>query len=181
MADKRENHFQTLIYDGNAVRRMGAPERLNEEERRSRVSEEELARGNQAGQKVSLREQQRVSLLAIAGFVMIAMLAVAVLASYVQLNSICARTVAAQSALTQLQSDYAKLETQDQEIFDNERLSKAASKAKLVKPGMNQQVYVELSDPDNAVVYHQSDGSPLVERAARGLRSFFSGVGEYFN
>lgn len=182
MADKRENPFRTLVYDGNAVRRMSDPQRLPQEElRKPRISEEELARGNQPGQKVALREQQRVSLLAIAGFVMVAMLAVAVLASYVQLNNVYARTVAAQSTLTQLESDYAKLEAQDQEIFDNERLSKAASKAHLVKPGMNQQVYVELSDPDNAVVYQQGDGVPVLERAVRGLRAFLSGVGEYFN
>ena len=183
MADNREYRFQTLVYDGNAVRRLGGAERLPEEEiiRKPRVSEEELERGRTTGQRLPLREQQRISLLAIAGFAMIAMLAVAVLASYVQLNNIYARTVAAQSALTQLESDYAKLEAQDQEIFDNARLSKAADKAHLVKPGINQQVFVELSDPDNAVVYHHSDGAPLVERTIQGLRSFFSGVGEYFN
>ena len=89
--------------------------------------------------------------------------------------------MAAQSTLTQLESDYAKLETQDQEIFDNARLNKVAAEAGLVKPGMNQQVYVELSDPDNAVVYRQDDGAGVVERAVQGLRSVFSGVGEYFN
>lgn len=184
MADRRENPFQTIVFDGNAVRRVNEPQRLPEEEilrRGARFPEEELDRANHAGQRLPLREQQKVSLLAIAGFVMIAMLAVAVLASYVQLNNVYARTVAAQSALTQLESDYAKLEAQDQEIFDNARLNRAAAKAHLVKPGMNQQVYVELSDPDNAVVYHQGEGAPLVERAVQGLRSFFSGVGAYFD
>jgi cell division protein FtsL len=185
MADKRENPFQTLVYDGNAVRQMGVPQRLPEEEnlhRAPRVPQEDLERGREStGQKIALREQQKVSLLAIAGFVMVAMLAVAVLTSHVQLNNIYARTVAAQSTLTQLESDYAKLETQDQEIFDNARLNKVAAEAGLVKPGMNQQVYVELSDPDNAVVYRQDDGAGVVERAVQGLRSVFSGVGEYFN
>ncbi len=186
MAEKRDNPFQTIVYDGNTVRRLGtAPQSLPEQEelRTTRVSEEELESGSHSsrGEHLPLREQERVSLLAVAGFAMIAMLAVAVLASHVQLNGIYARTVAAQSALTQLESDYAKLEAQDQEIFDNERLSKAAANADLVKPGINQQVYLELSDPDNAVVYQQGDGVPLVERAVQGLRAFFGGVGEYFN
>lgn len=189
MAEKRDNPFQTIVYDGNTVRRLGtAPQSLPEQEelRTTRVSEEELESGSHRSHRshrehLPLREQERVSLLAVAGFAMIAMLAVAVLASHVQLNGIYARTVAAQSALTQLESDYAKLEAQDQEIFDNERLSKAAANADLVKPGINQQVYLELSDPDNAVVYQQGDGVPLVERAVQGLRAFFGGVGEYFN
>lgn len=186
MAEKRDNPFQTIVYDGNTVRRLGtAPQSLPEQEelRTNRISEEELESGSHRRdrKRLPLREQQRVSVLAVAGFAMIAMLAVAVLASYVQLNGIYARTVAAQSALTQLESDYAKLEAQDQEIFDNERLSKAAADADLVKPGINQQVYLELSDPDNAVVYQQGDGMPLVERAVQGLRAFFGGVGEYFN
>lgn len=185
MAEQRENPFQTIVYDGNTVRRLGVPQRLPEQEERTlpRISDEELdsrSRSNQP-KKLPSREQQRVSLLAIAGFAMVAMLAVAVLSSYVQLNSVYARTVAAQSSLTQLESDYAKLEAQDQEIFDNQRLNKAAAKAHLVKPGLNQQVYVELSDPDNAVVYQQGDGVPLLDRAAQGLRSFLGGVGEYFN
>jgi cell division protein FtsL len=184
MADKRENPFQTIVFDGNAVRRVSEPQRLPEEEilrRGERFPAEELDRARHPVQKLPLREQQKVSLLAIAGFVMIAMLAVGVLASYVQLNGVYARTVAAQSTLTQLESDYAKLEAQDQEIFDNARLRKAASKANLVKPGMNQQVFVELSDPDNAVVYHQGEGTALADRAVQGLRTFFNNVGEYFD
>jgi cell division protein FtsL len=182
---KRNNPFQTLVYDGNTARRLNVPLGAGEQEEipaKPRLTEEELERGRgSASRSLPLREQQRVSLVAIAGFAMVAMLAVAVLASYIQLNNVYARTVAAQATLTQLESDYAKLEAEDQEIFDNSRLHKAADKAKLVKPGISQQVYVELSDPDNAVVYHQSEGIALVERCTKGLKSIFQGVSEYFN
>lgn len=182
MADQRDKLFQTIVYDGNTARRLNVPLREPEqEEQKLRVSEEELNRARGTGQKLHLREQQRVSLVAIAGFAMVAMLAVAVLASHVQLNSIYAKTVAAQSALTQLESDYAKLEAQDQEIFDSARLSKAAAKAGLAKPTINQQVYVELSDPDNAVVYQQDDGRSVPQRLMQSVRGFFRAVEEYFN
>ena len=189
MAEKRDNPFQTIVYDGNTVRRLGtAPQSLPEQEelRTTRVSEEELESGSHRSHRshrehLPLREQERVSLLAVAGFAMIALLAVAVLASHVQLNGIYARTVAAQSALTQLESDYAKLEAQDQEIFDSARLSKAAAKAGLAKPTINQQVYVELSDPDNAVVYQQDDGRSVPQRLMQSVRGFFRAVEEYFN
>ena len=130
---------------------------------------------------MELREQQKVSLLAIAGFALVIVLAVGVLTSYVQLNGIYAQTVRAQSSLTQLENDYAKLEAQDQEIFDSETLSKAAQSANLVKPGISQQMYLELSDPDIAVVYQQNDQMSGLERVWQRVRSFVSGVGEYFN
>lgn len=186
MAETRKNPFQTITYEGNAARKLGtaAPE-LEREERQEqrRVSQEQLerARGAKRNAAVALREQQKVSLVAIAGFAMVILLAVSVLASYIQLNGIYAQTVRAQSSLTQLEADYAKLEAEDQEIFDNETLNKAAAAANLVKPGISQQMYVELSDPDNAVVYQQNDQISGAEKAWRTVRSLVSGVGEYFN
>lgn len=131
--------------------------------------------------KVVLRPQQGVSLAAVAGFLIVALLAVGVLSSYIQLNNIYANTVTAQETLTDLESTRAKLEAEDEEIFDSETLNHAAEKAGLTKPAASQQVYLELSDPDNTVVYQHEEESTGWRGCWKAVQSFFTGIGAYFS
>lgn len=181
---RRQNPFHAAT-NGNVaydVRTRGnvayEPERRPE---RQRVSDASLERARRPRTRVELRPQQSISLTAILGFVLVAVLAVGVLASYVQLNSVYANTVSAQSALTELESTYAKLEAEDQEIFDNQTLRAAAEEAGLVEPGVGQQVYLELSEPDSTVVYRQEEEASGLRGCWNAVRSFFGSVGEYFS
>lgn len=185
----RTNPFQTSVYVGGNVAYdlhsgSAAPELQPERERRSeeeRLSETHLRRAKRTRPQVVLRPQQKISLTAIAGFVVVAMLAIGVLASYIQLNSIYADTVSAQSELTELESTYVKLQAEDEEIFDSATLNQAAEEANLKKPGMSQQVYLELSDPDNTVVYQQTEQATGLRGCLQAIQSFFAGVGAYFS
>lgn len=123
-----------------------------------RISESQQRAGHQErSRRAPARQKQVVSLSAVAGFVLVAVLAVAVLCSHVRLNSIYAATVAQEKSLVQLEGEYSKLAAADEEIFDNESLKQVADKYGLVKPKVGQQVYLELSDPNNTVVYHNTE------------------------
>lgn len=156
MDDYRRNYL-----DGNAAREL--PQRddhlWQEPERESdRITESQERAGHQERTRKSpAREKQVVSLSAVAGFVLVAVLAVAVLSSHVRLNSIYAATVSQEKSLVQLEGEYSKLAAADEEIFDNESLKKVAEKHDLVKPKIGQQVYLELSDPNNTVVYNHPE------------------------
>lgn len=181
---RRQNPFHAATY-GNVAYDVNTrgnvayqPERQTQ---RQRVSEDHLRRARQPRTRVELRPQQSISVTAVLGFVLAAVLAVGVLASYVQLNSVYANTVSAQSALTELESTYAKLEAEDQQIFDNETLQKAAEEAGLVEPGVGQQVYLELSEPDSTVVYQQKAKTSGLQGCWNAVKSFFGNIGEYFS
>lgn len=182
---RRKNPFRAatngnVAYDIN--RSSAAPELVGEERlEQERVSDAHLQEIKRPRAQVAMREQQKVSVTAVAGFVMVAMLAVGVLASNIQLNSIYTNTVAAQSQLAQLESNYAKLVAENEEIFDSETLTSAAEEAGLAKPSSTQQVYVELSDPDNTVVYQQTEQASGLRGCLDAIRSFFGGIGAYFS
>lgn len=180
MDDYRRNHY---YLDGNAARELPgsngyAPDAVPERDYEpSRESERITRRQQQAGQQVHprkapAREPQVVSLSAVAGFLLVAVLAVSVLTTNIRLNSVCSQVVAQQKALVQLEGEYSKLAAADEQIFDNESLKKVAEQAGLVKPQMGQQVYLELSDPNNTVVY----SSPEKATGLAGVVEWFKGL-----
>lgn len=182
---RRINPFSAATYGNVAydVSRSNAAPELEREERREldRIPDSSLEQARKPHTPVVLRPQQKVSITAIAGFVMVAMLAVGVLASYIQLNSIYANTVTAQATLTQLESNYAKLQAEDEEIFDSDSLRAAADAAGLSKPTASQQIYLELADPDSTVVYEKKLETTGIAGCWNTVKSFFYGVGAYFS
>ncbi|MCD7838600.1 MAG: hypothetical protein LUG65_06795 [Clostridiales bacterium] len=184
---KRQNPFQTAIdgnvaYDANFRGNVAYEPEREERTEQQRISDTNLQRAkNTRRQPVELRKQQGVSVTAVAGFVLVAMLAVAVLTSYIQLNSIYAETVTAQTTLTELETDYSKLAAEDEEVFDNETLSQAAEEAGLTEPSASQKVYIESSSPDNTVVYTQQEKATGLRGCWQAVVSFFTGLGAYFS
>jgi cell division protein FtsL len=190
---KRQNPFRNaatygnVAYDerfrSNTAWELEEPEQEQQRREEQRLSDTRLRRAKESENKrtVAIREQQRVSIFAIVGFFVAAVLAVSVLSSYVQLNSIYASTVAAQTTLSELKTNYAKLEAEDEEIFDSETLQKAADEAGLVKPSASQQVYLEMSEPDNTVVYQQQEEVGGIQGCWNAIVDFFGGLGAYFS
>lgn len=126
--------------------------------------------------KVRVREQQAVAPFAICGFLVVVAMAVVLLMGYIQLNGIYAETVELQGDLTRLQSEAADLEAQYEATFDRETLERAvAADGTLTSPNTEQSVYVDLSEPDNAVVY-ENEGDGLFH----SIGSFFRTVVEFF-
>ena len=156
-----------LDYLGNVAVERTAAERAYEPQPLVRPRERVRTRT-----RVQVREQQRVSLFAIAGFLAVAVVAVVVLMGYIQLNSVYAETVQLRSQLTELENAGVNLEARYEETFDIQTLEQAvAADGTLSYPTSEQSVYIDLSEPDNAVVYDNTEGTG-------GITGFFQAVGE---
>ena len=122
--------------------------------------------------RVTTRQQQAVAPFAIIGFLAAAAIAVVLLLGNIQLNSLYADNVQLQKQLTTLETEHADLTAQFELKFDQAKLEAAvAADGTLAKPNSNQSVYIDLSEPDNAVVYDNTEGTG-------GITGFFQAVGE---
>lgn len=126
--------------------------------------------------KVRLRPKEAVAPFAVIGFALVAVMAAVVLVSYVQLNSVYADTVELRNDLIALQSEESALKAEYEEVFNTDVLNQAVKKAGNLKPAANDQVvYVELSDPDNIVVYEQKEESGGISAFLQNALSIFGG------
>lgn len=188
MADKRTRGIRGFFSIGNAAlqqnfRGNAVPRTEEQEEKTRRQPSRQLPRrpADDHKPRIVLRQQEHISLTAVAGFLVVAVLAFGVLTSHIQLTSLYADTVAAQKELTQLQESSAKLETEYEEIFDTETLQQAAEQAGLQEPAASQKVYMELSDPDNAIVYHGEEEETGWKGCIQAVKAFLTGIGTYFS
>ncbi|MCD8143144.1 MAG: hypothetical protein LUD83_07725 [Clostridiales bacterium] len=136
--------------------------------------------GRKAAAQPQVRPQQGISLFAVTGFTAIALMAVLVLTSYIQLNSVYAATNTMEDYLTELVEEEASLTSEYNDLFDTATLQEVAEEAGLVEPTSSQKVYLELTEPDNAIVYEQKEDPTLVESVAEDLQSFWRSVLTYF-
>lgn len=131
--------------------------------------------------RVTTRQQQAVAPFAIIGFLAAAAIAVVLLLGNIQLNSIYADNVKLQKQLTTLETEHADLTAQFELKFDQAKLEAAvAADGTLAKPNSNQSVYIDLSEPDNAVVYGNEKQSTGVDGFFKTVGDLFSSVVEYF-
>lgn len=131
--------------------------------------------------RVTTRQQQAVAPFAIIGFLAAAAIAVVLLLGNIQLNSLYADNVQLQKQLTALKTEHADLTAQFELKFDQAKLEAAvAADGTLAKPNSNQSVYIDLSEPDNAVVYGSEKQSTGVDGFFKTVGDLFSSVVEYF-
>ena len=131
--------------------------------------------------RVTTRQQQAVAPFAIIGFLAAAAIAVVLLLGNIQLNSIYADNVQLQKQLTTLETEHADLTAQFELKFDQAKLEAAvAADGTLAKPNSNQSVYIDLSEPDNAVVSGNEKQSTGVDGFFKTVGDLFSSVVEYF-
>lgn len=131
--------------------------------------------------RVTTRQQQAVAPFAIIGFLAAAAIAVVLLLGNIQLNSLYADNVQLQKQLTTLETEHADLTAQFELKFDQAKLEAAvAADGTLAKPNSNQSVYIDLSEPDNAVVYGSEKQSTGVDGFFKTVGDLFSSVVEYF-
>lgn len=115
--------------------------------------------------KVALRPKEEYSFLPAVGFLAAAFMAVMIVLGYSQLNAVYAQTVEARDQLSTLQAEEERLLAQYEEVFDQETLKQAVASAggSLSEIRNDQRIYVDLSEPDNAVVYSQSGENSLLQ------------------
>ena len=183
MAANQPKKNPRVAMDGNAAYWMNTKPKIVElppqQERVERTPQKRSS--SQTRRKFAVRAQQKISVTAVAGFVVAAMLAVGVLTSHIQLASVYADTVAAQNEIEELEEQHAKLQAEYETIFDVETLKEAAETAGLQEATSGQEVYMELTEPDNAVVYQSNEEQTGIKGYVQAVKSFFAGLGTYFS
>lgn len=140
-------------YDGSAVRI--AQEEELQPRPQVRPRNREIARP-----KVAVRPAGKVSLFAVAGFGAVAVMAVLILMSYIQLNTISSQVVSLNSDMTALRSEEATLRARYELAYDLGAIEKAVtSDGSMSRPQAGQMVYVDLTEPDSVVIYDQTQAS----------------------
>ena len=131
--------------------------------------------------RVTTRQQQAVAPFAIIGFMAAVAIAVVLLLGHIQLNSVYADNVQLQKQLTTLETEHADLTAQFELKFDQAKLEAAvAADGTLTKPNSNQTAYIDLSAPDNAVVYGNETSGASADGFFQTVGNLFSSVVEFF-
>ena len=130
-------------------------------------------------EQVLARERQAIPVLSVLGVTAVAVAAVMLLLSYVQLTTLAADTVALKSELTVLQAENVSLTAQHEQMFDLATVKEVAEAAGMSKPSSSQIYYIDLSEGDSAVVYQQEE-SNLLSRLLTSLNHGIYAVVEYF-
>lgn len=146
MAKRSARHVYQNVpgssYDGSAVRRL---EREPAAQPRVRPRERAVARP-----RVKVREAGKVAPFAVAGFAAVAVFAVLLLMSYIQLAQISNDVVSLKSEMTTLQSDEAQLRAEYALAYDLSDIEqKMTADGSMSHPQDSQICYVDLSEPDS--------------------------------
>ena len=164
-------------YDGSAVRAPRREEELYQPipqpKQREKVRRRELVRA-----QAQVREAGQVAPFAVVGFLAVAVFAVMLVMSYVQLTVANDQMLSLRDELSDLQSENATLVAQYEKVFDMERIEQAVGST-MIRPGSDQIVYIDLSEPDTVTVYGEESVSGiqgLLDSAA----SVLGGIVEYF-
>ena len=133
--------------------------------------------------QVQVRLAGRVSPFAVLGFAAVMVMAVFIIAGYVQLSAISAQSVALSNEMSQLKSEEATLRARYELAYDLGAIESAVtSDGSMSRPQAGQMVYVDLTEPDSVVRYGQTEesgGSILdsVEEVVGDLMAYFQGQG----
>ena len=165
-----------LDYMGNVAVEQGTAERVYQPQPQVRPRVRVRTRA-----KVQVREQERVSPFAITGFLAVAAIAVVVLFSYIQLYQVNTEAVELRNELTALKTEEAKLSARYEKTFDLQALEDSLiSSGAMVQPKSNQIIYLDLSEPDSAVVYGQEEEPDGLRSLLEQIKTILADAVEYF-
>ena len=158
-----------LAYDFNALERRRPEERPQPRPRIRTISRPD----------VSVRPAERVSVVAVFGFAVAAVMLVLVLVSYVQLTALSSSVVSLQDQVTVLETENVTLTTAYERAFDLETVESAAAAAGMSKPSSSQVYYLDMTAPDSASVY-EPEGGNILDQIVSALGQRLYAVVEYF-
>ena len=148
-------------------------------ERQLREARRKNAPGKQSAEQIRHRERIQVSNLVVIGFGVLAALVVAILMSYAQLAIVSHGIVGEQKQLAALEEEHIKLLARYENTFDLTSIKEAAEAAGMAKPSASQIYYVDLSAPDNVVLYARAEANVL-GRVFASMGQGVVSVVEYF-
>lgn len=132
--------------------------------------------------KARVREAGAVSPFAVVGFLAVGVFAVLVLMSSIQLTTLSDDIASLKSDLSELEEQEAYLRTQYELAFDLGAIEGAVTAdGSMVKPQAGQILYLDLSEPDSVVLFHEEE-TPVqgVSGAIQGIEEILGNVVEYF-
>lgn len=189
MARRSVRQMNTRYVSGNLAHDydyLEREERRREEQREREYAERrarETAPRPQPRKRVEAaprhRERIRVSNFVVLGFLATAAVAILLLMSYAQLAAISNQVVREQKTLASLEEEHVKLVTRYERTFDLTAIKEAAEAAGMAKPSASQIYYIDLSAPDNVVLYQRAEAS-VFSRALDSVESGLASFVEYF-
>ena len=152
---------------------------FDQQYRRRNATEAELIARQRARAKASVRPAQKVSPMAVLGFTGVAVLMVAVLMCYVQINAISTRIVDMKKEISALEVDQVALQAKYEQAFDLTHVKEEAQSYGMSQPSESQVYYIALPGQDQVVAYGgQEEG--LLSSVLSFLSQRFYAVVEYF-
>lgn len=162
-------YFGSRPIFGSAAPQLEYPEPKVEERPRERVS---------IRTEKKAVSRQGISLFAIAGWVSVAVLAVALLMSYIELNTIANQSYELRSQLEELEMEETRLMIEYESTFQLDEVEEyAINMLGMVRADDDQVKYLDNRAEDQAIVLAENNVS--VGFSAK-LKSFFTSIAEYF-
>ncbi|MCI9186057.1 MAG: hypothetical protein HFF33_01705 [Oscillospiraceae bacterium] len=160
-------------YEGNA-----SPHK--KEKTAPRPKQRPLIRGKTfARTHVQVREAGEVSVFAVMGFLAVGVLAALLMFSFSQQTVLNRELNDLRKELSILESDNATLSAQYEKVFDLERIQQAVGD-QMVRPTTDQIVYIDLSEPDNVILYGE-ERTGGIAGALQGFQDVLSSIAAYFH
>ncbi len=123
------------------------------------------------------RETEAVSPSAIFGFLLACALVVLFLLGHIQLDRVNDQTARLSTELSALQDEYEDLSAQYEQLYDMDSIkSDLMASGAMMQVSSEQQIYMDLSQPDSTTVYEGEEESEVTP-----LSAFFALVTELFN
>lgn len=162
-------YFGSRPIFGSAAPQLEYPEPKVEERPRERVS---------IRTEKKAVSRQGISLFAIAGWASVAVLAVALLMSYIELNTIANQSYELRSQLEELEMEETRLMIEYESTFQLDEVEEyAINMLGMVRADDDQVKYLDNRAEDQAIVLAENNVS--VGFSAK-LKSFFTSIAEYF-
>lgn len=159
------------VWEGGAVA-APAPERQEVLRPRPNVRPKErtLARP-----RVQVREAGKVSPFAVVGFLSVGVLAILLLMTCVRLTVINDEAVQLRSQLSELKEEETKLLAQYELAYDLQAIeTQLTTDGTMVRPSSSQMVVLDLSEPDNVVIYDRTENVGALDKIGNLLSDLVS-------
>lgn len=161
----------SYAYDGSAARVLERDE-IQRTRRRPAASPRAQARP-----QAQVREAGKVSLFAVSGFAAVAVLAVLILMSYVNLTTLSKDVVALDNQMTQLRSEEISLRAAYEQAYDLQAIeASVTADGSMTRPQSGQVVYVDLTAPDRVVRYGGETSGSFLD----GVKEIVGNILAYF-
>lgn len=129
--------------------------------------------------KVKVREAGQVAPFAVAGFLLVGVLAALLLLCYTQYTVVTDQVVSLRRELSNLETEHAALTAEYELVFDMERIQSTVG-GSMVRPSASQIEYIDLSEPDNVELYAGDGSAAGIIGILNGIKEMISDIIEYF-